>query len=633
MSWYNTHISDDSWKILEEDTPEWYLYWEEQIDRCLNGYQPEEKPDIFIQGRYYFILNFCKANTDTGWEHPGFRDFQNDWFAEFEYNDCRGINTGMKKARRKGFSFIEMMGILYYDMVFYSGITDGLGVGDDETLVTLRTMFWEHIDEVDQFFYLQTTMWNKSIMQFGWKEGKKGEIPKKYGTGNKLRMELMSKNTEVFKGTIMTHIIFEEVGKFDKLAQAFNDSEDCIKKGARQFGTFILGGTGADTAKGSKDFLLLSMKAKLYNINWTFVPATKGMYPYIDEDGGSITEACTEQQFQYLKRTIVGFTDEQLRMGSKAYWLSREAFFKAQGNRAKLYDFYQNNPTKEDHIFLTKGSGVFNQEILDVLLMKLQSQKLYNGGTRGSLRLIDNWRQLYELNGDWVKECVEFVPDPNGTCVLMDYPNDLKTDLAGLDPYFQEKTVTSDSKGVFYVYRTKTKFTPDGDRAIFKYVGRPESIKEFNRTCLYACIFFDVQVDCEPNAGAEFFSFMEQMKAEKYLMLAPKEYDEFETHAKNKYGRRMSVPVKKIMVGNLAEHLEEDAGKVWDLLLVQELKIFGTENTDHVFAYGLCVMDAYDRYKIRGVFNQMTDEDEDDDDECLPVYTNVHGMITINHRK
>lgn len=626
MSWYNPHVSDQYWKNLEEESPEWWAYWEEQIERCLSGYQPPERPYIFIEGRYYFVLNFCLANTDEGWIHPMYLDYQGEFFEFFEDNDSQGINTGMEKARRKGFTFIELMGILYYDMIFYDAITDGLCVGDDETLTTLRTMLWEHIDKIDSFFRLGYLTWNKNMLQFGYIEKDKNGRETTKGTGNKLRMELMSKNTEVFKGTMMTHIVFEEIGKFKKLRKSYGDSVDCLKKGAIKFGSAIFGGTGGNVEDGSADFMYMHMHPNEFNLKWTFVTALKGLAPFINRDGVSIMGAPTEAEVQYCMEKYPMFPEEQIRLGSQKWWDREEANFKSSGDKTSLYQFYQNNPIKTDHIFLTKGSGIFNQVIIDEITTKLQNQKLYEGARRGTLRFVENWREIYNLNGqDWCKECVEFVPDGIGDSIMWDPPNEYGSDLGALDPYAQEESVTSDSIGVIYIFRTKTNLTPDGNRVIFKYSGRPAQVKTFNLQCFLAAIFYDIELDVEPNMGAEFIAYVETMKGEKYLKLAPKEYDEFETKAKNKYGRRMSVPVKKIMVSRIAEYIEEYWMLINDLFLAEDLKYFGTRNTDHAFAFGLCIMDAYERYAVNGLMNMM--EEEDQPATSLITYKRVNGQI------
>lgn len=626
MAWYNPHIdNEDYWKNLEEGSLEWTDYFREQIDRCLYGYVPPEKPHIFIEGRYYFVLNFCKAQTDKGWVNPEYRDYQNEYFEFFEDNDAQGINTGMKKARRKGFSLLSLMGIIYYDMVFYTGIIDGIAVGDDETLTTLRAMLWSHIAEVDSFFALQSLVWNKDRVEFGWEEENDKGRKVKHGTGNQLRMELFSKNTELFKGTIMRHVLFEEIGKFQKLRMTYNGTKDCFMDGTRQVGTGIFGGTGGDVEKGSQDFMYMSMHPEAFNMKWMFVPATKGAKPFIDAEGNSLIDNVTLKAAKEASE-IYNVPVSEILIGADAWWKREEEKFKRLPDKTELYSFYQERPTKPAHIFLTKGSGIFNQVFIENRETYLNERPLYEGATTGYFKLVKNWRLLYNINDEWTPQCVEFVPHPDGPCIVWRYPNHADTDLFGLDPYGQEESVTSDSIGVLYGFRLKTSITQDdGHKIIFKYSGRPENIKDFHGQTLSALIWYDAKVDAESNMAAEFFSYMETMKATKYLKLAPKAYDEFETKAKNKYGRRMSPPVKKIMVKDISEYINEYCDEIDDPSLLNDLKFFGSMNTDHAFAFGHCLMYANEKYSIDGAM--MTAEVEDQPETSLIKYKRVNGQI------
>jgi hypothetical protein len=629
MAWYNPHVENiQSGFIanLEEGSDEWIEYWQEEIERCLIGYISPLNPSVYIEGRYYFVLNFTKAQTDMGWVHPEFRDYQNEYFGFFEDNDDEGVNTGMKKARRKGFSFLSLMGIIYYDMIFYDAIIDGIAVGDDETLSSMRSMLWSHIEHTDSFFFLQTLVMNKSTMTFGWEEKDEKGRTRKFGTGNVLRMELFSKNVELFKGLIMKHVLFEEVGKFEKLRATYGGTKDCFKFGAKTIGTGIFGGTGGDVEKGSKDFMYMSMNPESFNMRWMFVPSTKGLPPYIDKNGKSIEDPIEKAAAREVAE-MYGVSVEEVMIGAKEWWKREEAKLKKAPDKSELYLFYQNNPTKEEHIFLTKGSGVFNQVLIDNQINKLNDLPLYEGAIKGNFKLVHNWKEVYAQNGyEWCSECVEFVEDEEGSCVMWKRPNRLGTDIFGLDPYGQEDTITSDSEGVLYGFRLKTAKTPSDNKMIFKLSGRPINIKDLHYQIFFSLMAYDAQVDAEANMAAEFFSFMEQHKAEKYLKAAPKEYDEFETKAKNKYGRRMSPPVKKIMVGHTAEYINEQIDDVQDPVLLNDWKFFGSKNTDHAYAFGMCLMSAAEYYAIDGVHMQEQEEQQATGTSLIK-YKKVNGQI------
>lgn len=99
---------------------EWKAYWDEQIDRCKNGYEVDGQK---ITGKHYFYLNFDNINRITVDENdqvtgmikePGFPDFW-DWDYEYywwkevakngvinESSQCYSLLTTHEKNRLKG---------------------------------------------------------------------------------------------------------------------------------------------------------------------------------------------------------------------------------------------------------------------------------------------------------------------------------------------------------------------------------------------------------------------------------------------------------------------------------------------------------------------------------------------------
>ena len=99
---------------------------------------------------------------------------------------------------------------------------------------------------------------------------------------------------------------------------------------------------------------------------------------------------------------------------------------------------------------------------------------------------------------------------------------------------------------------------------------------------------------------------------------------EFETKAKNKYGRRMSPPVKKILIGKTAEYINEQISDVPDPALLNDWKYFGSQNTDHAMAFGMCLLFADEHYSIDGV--HMSDQEEEPESSLI-TYKKINGQI------
>lgn len=593
---------------LIEESPEWWDYWDIEINRCINGYEG-------LPGRYYFMLKFCKIkDVEKGWMAPWYLDFQHELIERIEFNDARGVNTGVEKGRRKGYSFVAIEAILLYDLIFNTGIECTWGVGDDETLIASRTNILDCFNQVHPFFYLNTLQDTKDLMKFGWRQPGDGGRMEDHGTLNNLYMELMSMNTGVFKGKAVKRSIFEEIGKFKNLKQSFNDTKDCWRKGSVQKGTALLGGTGGAVDKGSRDFMYMVNNPDEFNLDWFFIPAVKGYYPFVtgDKDGPQ-------------PDAIPGYS---LVPEATAHWEKEEAALKLKKNKRSLFDFYQNNPMKREHIFLTLGSGVFNQACLDDAekLIKFKSPGLHVG----NFNLVENWRDIYGRKG-WSKELVKFEGNVEGKVKIKHFPDYMGDDITGCDPYNQEKSETSDSLGAFYVYRcTSAKHLYDGDRICLEYYDRPERMREFHTQVMYGTLFYGATLNFEANQSAELVSFFEAKKAEGLLDPRPQAYDAIkdeESKASNKYGRSINKATKPVLVNAIADFVEEHWMNIWSTGLLRELKFFGTENTDRAMAFGIARMKALERYAIKGI--DFIHNEEVDLSSDLPYYKKIDGKLVM----
>lgn len=612
MKNYNKLIYDINDVGLIEESPEWWDHWDEEIFRCINGYEG-------LPGRYYFMLKFCKIkDIDRGWMRPWYLDFQHELIERIEYNDSIGRNTGVKKGRRKGYTYVAINAFVIYDLLFHKGIEMTWGVGDDETLNASRKNIGDCFGQVHPFFRLNTLEENKSLLQFGWqepdnvKENKIGEIK---GNLNILYSELMSMNTGVFKGKVIRRSIFEEIGKFKNLKQAFNDTKDAWMKGSKQIGTALLGGTGGAVDKGARDFMYMVNNPEEFNIDWFMIPAVKGYYPFVtgEKDGPKPND-------------IPGYS---LVEEATVAWNQKEAALKKKQNKKSLYDFYQNNPMKDEHIFLTLGSGMFNQKLLEEAekLIRVKPPVL----TIGDFHMVKNWKEIYNTRG-WCKQLVEFKPDTDGKSKIRFWPEDGNNDdISGCDPYTQEKSITSSSCGANYIYRvTSGNHMYDGDKICLEYFDRPEKIKTFCEQTLLQILFYGTTLNFEANQSAELVSFYEVKKAEHLLDLRPQSYDavkDTESKASNKYGRSINVATKPLLVSSLASYVDEYYENLWSLGLINELKFFGSVNTDRAMALGIARLKALERYAIKGI--DFIDQPDVDLSTDLPFFKMVDGRIVV----
>ena len=85
-------------------------------------------------------------------------------------------------------------------------------------------------------------------------------------------------NPEVFKGERVSLMVFEEAGEFKHLKNAYMSSKACFMDGNVQFGVPVIGGTGGDISKASKDFMDMYYESEAYNRIPMFRPASRAYY-------------------------------------------------------------------------------------------------------------------------------------------------------------------------------------------------------------------------------------------------------------------------------------------------------------------------------------------------------------------
>ncbi len=123
---------------------EYYTYWDEQKDRCINGYTAEDGD--YITGYNYFYINFCpmqrivntvtklpngetKVKRDSVVTFPDFYDYDYFYFQAVQEAEDKGKHICLLKSRRKGYEqpysepvltptgFVEMGSLKVGDLV------------------------------------------------------------------------------------------------------------------------------------------------------------------------------------------------------------------------------------------------------------------------------------------------------------------------------------------------------------------------------------------------------------------------------------------------------------------------------------------------------------------------------------
>ncbi|QOR56882.1 terminase [uncultured phage cr56_1] len=261
-----------------EGTSEFFVYWDEQMDRCKNGYTADDGD--FISGYNYFYLNFCPIqriiyttinNPDGSTKikktrdllFPDFYDYDYYFFQAVEDAEGEGKHLCALKSRRKGYSYknASMACRNYY---LFPGSKTYIYASNKQYLTEdgILTKAWDYMDFIDK-----NTAWGKK-RSVNTQMRKRAGFFTKDEYGNEIELGFKSEiigvtlkdNPDVVRGKAGKLIIFEEAGSFSELGAAWQIARPSVEQDGMAFGTMIAFGTGGD-----EDSHFETLKDMFYN--------------------------------------------------------------------------------------------------------------------------------------------------------------------------------------------------------------------------------------------------------------------------------------------------------------------------------------------------------------------------------
>ena len=259
------------------NTQEYFTYWDQETDRCLNGYTAEDGD--WISGYDYFYLNYCpiqrivnhidtvngkiKVTRKRELEFPDFWDYDAYFFYAVEDAETVGKHMCVLKSRRKGFSYkaASMCCRNYYlipGSKSYVYASNKQYLTEDGTL----TKAWDYMNFIDKH-----TAWGK-------KRSVNTTMRKRSGFfttdeyGNQVEMGYQSEiigvtlkdKPNVVRGKAAKLILFEEAGSFPELGAAWEIARPSVEVDGVAFGLMLCFGTGGD-----EDSNFETLRSMFYN--------------------------------------------------------------------------------------------------------------------------------------------------------------------------------------------------------------------------------------------------------------------------------------------------------------------------------------------------------------------------------
>tara|TARA_R110002126_G_scaffold170398_3_gene319334 strand:- start:1572 stop:3392 length:1821 start_codon:yes stop_codon:yes gene_type:complete len=557
---------------LNQESVAYQEYWEQELDRCINGFKP--KGMSWISGKYYFYLNYYKILGNDGTLgsrktliSPWYRQMDHEYFDLFE--TCKKEEKGMIviKARDKGFSYMNS-GMISHEYTFFPFNDVGIAAGLQATADAFFDKTKKGLNGLHSNFKHSFLKDTDGILRSGYKQKNKDGKWEVGGYQSTIICRTMD-NPEVFKGERVSLMVFEEAGEFKHLKNAYMSSKACFMDGNKQFGVPVIGGTGGDISKASKDFMDMYYESDAYNLIPMFIPASRAYYGFFDVQTG-------EEKVKEAEDTLLEDREVIINSGD------REAF--------NLH--IQNYPLTIQEAFLNTKTARFDNSLLNAQRSRILANKDYRSQIqRGNL----DWD--FDQNEEYV---VKWRPHPDGPFRILHHPEpDYKDlDIGGIDSYDQDQAGASDSLGSAIIYRRFVDTDKPSDYIVAEYTDRPEKKEDFWDGCLKLAVYYNARMLVE-YTKIGILDYFKRMNALKYLKEKPESAHNPGTKTRNRYGVHMNKQVKSLMEDLMSDYIRENVEDIWFLDLIEELSSYGTRNTDRAIAFGLCLIHNVDNYRIQ----------------------------------
>jgi hypothetical protein len=553
-----------------QDTQKYRDFWDEQFDRCINGY---DTGGIHIPGRYYFYINFVVLQGLRGPSYPMYVDLDLEYFNLVEYvkkNQKTGIVS--VKARRKGLSEKSEGGILSYGIRFIEGYRGAIAAGLDTYQVGLRKKFDSAQSKFHDELRLNVLKDNDSMYHVGYerKDPIGGFVDDGYG--GRLSFATLFDDAKKLEGEYFHDVIFEECGQFKLLGEAFESIKPALEFGILMLGTFYIYGTGGNILSTSKDFKDFWDNAETYGLEKFWIPGTRLYYPFfgnpfdeyfIDEDNSKKIDSIPNlRELKPFQR--IGCEDIK---AAEQYILAKRVEYAKLPNKKKLKEHNQNYPLTVEEAFTSGGSNNFNDEKIYDRLFTIE------GEPNNYRPVVLSW--VYDID-DGIKRIreplqVEHRPakkgDPDGEIIwVYQMPRIDMTDLdiGGVDSYNQDQTQTLKSLGAMIVTRQgdKVNLVNEGiHRAKYPvclYYKRPARKEIFFENCLKISVWYNLVKNTMCNAEQDFvIDYFLKNGGRKFLSPRPKAFDAPKSEQRHKFGAKMTGYSKPLILGIVQSWVED----------------------------------------------------------------------------
>lgn len=653
-------------------TTDYNKYWEQETDRCKNGYIAPDGEGI--TGYNYFYLNYSpifklveteytdrngdlRKRRERILQFPSFWDYDYYYFCAIEEAEQQGKHMAVLKSRQRGYSF-KGASMLVRNYMLIPGSKNFAVASEQKFLIGdgLLTKAWQIMDFLDQH-----TAWAKQRLvstrmervsgykvtdEFG-KQTERGYLSSIVGI-------TLKNDPERIRGTRGKLVLWEEGGKFPDLLDAWRIEQPSVETDdGVAFGLMIAFGTGG-TIGASFD----GLKELFYKPNANNVLA----FPNIWDDGRENTECGF---FVPAYSNLESFDDNgnQVYMDKDGNSYKDKAIQNLIDQRNKIKDggasqqsidrFISERPIKPAEAVLELGKNIFPRKLLMDQLTRIRTNKKL----QSMKHIVDlEWdgngqvKATEKPNGDITNYPLKKGDKPHGSVVIWEYPvkdPPLGLYIGGCDPYDHDDSFTN-SLGSTFIFKRVRAGEAWTDVIVAEYSGRPDTAEEYYENVRKLLTFYNARLLFE-NERKGIYPYFTNKHCD-YLLADQPDKIISEVFKDSKVQRRKGCHMTKqiraygegLILEWLLDEFEEghpNVERVYSEPLIEELiENDGVRNVDRVIAlcmvmiyreelYQLKVSSAKEQNKQVELFEmplfskQWFEEDSSTSEDGMPIFT------------
>lgn len=658
--------------LAPRGTTDYNKYWEQETDRCINGYTAPDGEGI--TGYNYFYLNYSpimrlkeEEYTDREGnlrkrrqrilEFPSFWDYDYYYFCAIEQAELEGKHMAVLKCRQRGYSF-KGGSMLVRNYMLIPGSKNFAIASEQKFLIGdgLLTKAWQIMDFLDKH-----TAWAKQRLVSTRMERTSGyKITDEFGKQTEqgylssITGITLKNDPERVRGTRAKLVLWEEGGKFPSLLDAWRIEQPSVETDdGKAFGLMIAFGTGGTEGASFEGLKELFYKPKSYNVLsfpniWDegrentecafFVPAYSnlesfdddGNQVYMDRDGNSYKEKAIENLIDQRNKVKDGGASQQ-----------------------SIDRFISERPIRPAEAVLELGKNIFPRKLLMDQLTRIRTNKKL----QSMKHIVDlEWdgngqvKATEKPSGDITNYPLKKGDKPHGSVVIWEYPvkdPPLGLYIGGCDPYDHDDSFTN-SLGSTFIFKRVRAGEAWTDVIVAEYSGRPDTAEEYYENVRKLLTFYNARLLFE-NERKGIYPYFTNKHCD-YLLAGQPDKIISEVFKDSKVQRRKGCHMTKqiraygegLILEWLLDEFEEghpNVERVYSEPLIEELiENDGVRNVDRVIAlcmvmiyreelYQLKVSSAKEQNKQVELFEmplfskQWFEEDSSTSEDGMPIFT------------